>query len=240
MGEEDLCPWLPPWFEPLEMLANGHRLDRQQFGANGHGRKTLARRIADALMREPSLSSPERAIIEVGSWAGSHALHLAGQLWSANRIYCVDTWAGTPVKNGPDSTTAIASAIGPDQVYRVFLKNVREKLFNPIIPCRGSSKFWASVWPHPVAAIFIDADHSYAGVKEDLAGWWPHVRPGGLFCGHDYHLFPGVKQAVDEWVKAQGLGLIVEEQCWFVTKPAAGEIPHWHAMPEPHDHVYGE
>ena len=48
--------------------------------------------------------------------------------------------------------------------------------------------------------VFIDADHSYEAVKADLAAWWPRVKPGGLFCGHDYGKREyGVTQAVDEW-----------------------------------------
>lgn len=54
--------------------------------------------------------------------------------------------------------------------------------------------------------IFIDGDHSYEGVKEDLNNWWSKCNT--LFCGHDYMLTPttwngvvcGVKQAVDEFI----------------------------------------
>jgi len=54
--------------------------------------------------------------------------------------------------------------------------------------------------------IFIDGDHSYEGVKEDLNNWWNKCNT--LFCGHDYMLQPvkwngvecGVKTAVDEFV----------------------------------------
>ena len=55
--------------------------------------------------------------------------------------------------------------------------------------------------------IFIDGDHSYDGVNEDLNNWWPKCNT--LFCGHDYMLTKtiwngvacGVKQAVDEFVE---------------------------------------
>jgi predicted O-methyltransferase YrrM len=50
--------------------------------------------------------------------------------------------------------------------------------------------------------VFIDADHSYEGVKADIEAWDPKVREGGYVIGHDYD-FPKwwgkqVKQAVDE------------------------------------------
>jgi predicted O-methyltransferase YrrM len=46
--------------------------------------------------------------------------------------------------------------------------------------------------------VFIDADHSYAAVRKDIAAWRSKVRPGGWFGGHDYNRkFPGVIRAVD-------------------------------------------
>lgn len=47
--------------------------------------------------------------------------------------------------------------------------------------------------------VFVDADHHYEAVRSDIEHWWPKVRPGGWFGGHDYHeKFRGVIRAVDE------------------------------------------
>jgi hypothetical protein len=47
--------------------------------------------------------------------------------------------------------------------------------------------------------VFIDADHSYASVRDDIANWRGKVRAGGWIGGHDYNRkWPGVVQAVDE------------------------------------------
>lgn len=47
--------------------------------------------------------------------------------------------------------------------------------------------------------VFIDADHGYASVREDIQHWTPKVRTGGWLGGHDYNRkWPGVVQAVDE------------------------------------------
>ena len=50
-----------------------------------------------------------------------------------------------------------------------------------------------------VRFVFIDADHSYDAVLSDLKEWWPKLRKGGIFAGHDYGVkaWPGVKRAVD-------------------------------------------
>merc|ERR1740121_1526915 len=34
--------------------------------------------------------------------------------------------------------------------------------------------------------VYLDARHDLAGVVADIRAWWPKVRPGGVFAGHDY------------------------------------------------------
>lgn len=55
--------------------------------------------------------------------------------------------------------------------------------------------------------VYIDANHSYESVLEDLSVWVPKVKPGGIVSGHDYikrkgqdHMF-GVKQAINEYAE---------------------------------------
>ena len=68
--------------------------------------------------------------------------------------------------------------------------------------------------------VYIDADHRYKYIKEDLAAWYPKVKSGGIFAGHDYlnikvpHIVE-VKRAVDEFVEEKGLDLnVTEEPRW--------------------------
>lgn len=60
--------------------------------------------------------------------------------------------------------------------------------------------------------VFVDADHTYEGVRADIKAWWPKVRPGGILCGHDYGhprdrrgVF-GVSRAVDEFGQRHSMG----------------------------------
>jgi len=56
--------------------------------------------------------------------------------------------------------------------------------------------------PEQIDLVFIDANHEYLHVKQDILSWLPKVRSGGILAGHDYApeipMFSGVKQAVDE------------------------------------------
>jgi len=73
--------------------------------------------------------------------------------------------------------------------------------------------------------VYLDANHSYESVKEDLECWWPKVKPGGLFAGDDYGAFPdmpvdfghgrlnfSVKRAVDEWAMKNKRNISID---WF-------------------------
>jgi hypothetical protein len=65
---------------------------------------------------------------------------------------------------------------------------------------RTFSSAAARLWNETVDFVFIDARHTYDSVISDILDWMPHVRVGGLICGHDYlhpH-FPGVSKAVHD------------------------------------------
>ena len=45
--------------------------------------------------------------------------------------------------------------------------------------------------------VYVDANHGEAAVADDLARYWPKVRPGGVMAGHDYtKAHAGVARAV--------------------------------------------
>lgn len=77
--------------------------------------------------------------------------------------------------------------------------------------------------------VYIDANHSLASAREDIALWWPKVKAGGILAGHDYlaGVFHGteygVKQAVDEFAAAHGLTVNVTQEpdwpSWWLEKP---------------------
>ena len=73
--------------------------------------------------------------------------------------------------------------------------------------------------PDSVDLAFIDGDHRYEPVRDDLVAWWPKLRAGGIFCGDDY-LWPGVKKAVDD------LGVAVGKKVDLVAKPNTN-YPIW-------------
>lgn len=57
---------------------------------------------------------------------------------------------------------------------------------------------------------YIDANHTYESVAEDIRLYYPKVKKGGLLSGHDYD-FEDVKKAVDKFIKKQDLKLYIKD-----------------------------
>lgn len=164
----------------------------------GHETSEYDHETLDELAQTLVDSGRVTSAIEVGSWAGSTALTLVPHF---DTLYCVDTFEGNPGTH-LEENAEIMNEDGIEGVFRVFCHNMGAKLLYSIIPCVGKSTEWAAIWPFPVDLIFIDADHEYENVLADIKAWRPHVRAGGILCGHDYDdQFPGVVQAVEEEFK---------------------------------------
>ena len=135
-----------------------------------------------------------RVAIEVGCWAGATTYFLSDRFTT---VYAVDHWQGS------ERLTDIANNVGNEVVFETFCRNMGQRLISTVVPLRGLSMFWSSVWPECRKAdlVFIDASHDYASVKADIAAWWPHVKAGGILCGHDYNTHGGVQKAVDDFGK---------------------------------------
>lgn len=148
---------------------------------------------------------PKR-IIEVGSWKGASAVHMADLTRDLGTcIYCVDTWLG-----GVDHLLANDAGIKPaenhiqrldgyPQLYHQFLHNVRESGHGDrIFPLPQTSTNGARyLRAKGIAAelIYLDGSHEFEDVALDILMYLPLLAPGGVLLGDDWS-FPGVQKAV--------------------------------------------
>jgi len=138
----------------------------------------------------------DREVVEVGTWMGATAIRLAD---AGFLVHAIDHWRGSRSDYHIEVNWVIADELSPRTCFEIFARNVGSRLFRTIWPHVGSSATYATIWPRPVRLVFIDAAHDYESVRNDIESWWPHVLPGGVLCGHDFELFPGVNKAATEF-----------------------------------------
>jgi len=68
--------------------------------------------------------------------------------------------------------------------------------------------------------VFIDANHTYKYVKEDIESWYPKIKKGGMLAGHDWcDGFPGVEQAAKEYFQPLNKDIkLAHNTVWLVKK----------------------
>jgi hypothetical protein len=80
--------------------------------------------------------------------------------------------------------------------------------------------------------VYIDADHSYDFVMQDVILWGRKVRRGGILSGHDYYYDnekPGrrakVTQAINDYTRVHGIKFFITDEDHYVMK---GDVyPSW-------------
>lgn len=69
--------------------------------------------------------------------------------------------------------------------------------------------------------VFIDGLHTYDQVKIDCQNFYPKVKSGGLFAGHDYTIIDGVHHAVNEFRDCIDPSItigVTNHDVWYWTK----------------------
>lgn len=148
-------------------------------------------------------------IIEVGTWLGASAIHMAKvtkELSLGTKIYCVDTWLGAQEFWTWGSGTKerdLRLKNGYPQVYFDFISNVVQHGVQDIIVPVPNTSYVGSMILGSMGVkadlIYVDASHEYVDVKNDIASYLRLMNVGGVMFGDDMNNhWPGVKRAVAE------------------------------------------
>ena len=143
-------------------------------------------------------------VVELGAWTGLTTSYLAAACRARGKghVYAVDTFKGSHEvldhyisveRFGGDTLSAFRQRIAAAGVGGQI--DVLVGLTSEMVHAyRGVA----------IRVLFIDADHSYEGVRRDFELWSPLVAPGGLIIFHDYVGAPGVTKFVDAEVSSNG------------------------------------
>lgn len=79
---------------------------------------------------------------------------------------------------------------------------------NKVTFLRGlTSEMAPSIWDNSLSLVYVDADHSEAGVTADINNYWSKLISGGIMAFHDYENTwdYGVKAAVTKFASENNL-----------------------------------
>ena len=114
-------------------------------------------------------SCPEMNVLEVGVGEGGTTTCLLGMVMDlGGHIWGVDLWPDKEVWKKFVEATWSHMANGSLYLFRISSERAMKMFANEVF-----------------GLIFIDADHRYSYVKQDIIGWLPKVKEGGILCGHD-------------------------------------------------------
>jgi predicted O-methyltransferase YrrM len=147
--------------------------------------------------------------VEVGNWKGRSASYMGVEIINSGksiRFDCIDIFTMF------------------EGQYEEFVENIKplSGIINPIVG--SSNEIVHQYEDDSLDFVFIDANHNYEDVLEDLRNWLPKIKIGGVLAGHDYspdlpyeHSI-GVDKAVDDFF---GKDNVIQREVCFVYKKKA-------------------
>jgi len=125
---------------------------------------------------------------EIGVSKGQFSRRIC-QCLKGGKLFAIDAWLAYP------GYAERKGAIGQRTLDRHYAEALgRLAPFNCQVVRALSVEAAEQFAPASLDFVFIDGNHTFEYVVQDIATWEPKVRPGGMVCGHDY------------WNSAEGFG----------------------------------
>lgn len=133
--------------------------------------------------------------VEVGSWKGRSS-YVIGNVCKEKgaKLICIDTF------NGCESQKELFDEVRIVGINNFMDLNIRKNLAGlPVDYIIGNStEVYTQIGDNSASFVFIDGDHFNPVVKQDLDNFFPKVKKGGIFAGHDHISgFPDVVKEVN-------------------------------------------
>jgi hypothetical protein len=135
---------------------------------------------------------------EIGVAEGLFSADMLG--WGLNKLYCVDNWEHIPDTKGDGNNSQEWHVSNMTRAKERMQEWDKEGM---VVFLKGmSTEMCQQVPDNSLGLLYLDGDHSYDGVRNDLTHWFAKVAPRGIIAGHDY-LSPqyGVKEAVETFCR---------------------------------------
>ena len=171
-------------------------------------------------------------LVEVGCFVGKSTTFMLSEIGKSNKklnFYAVDGWDYRMDDEFKDTTEMpwgekyldFIERLGPDAFYNYFLNNIKYCPEAKFLTKSIKSCSWETAnqfTDNSCHFVFIDAGHSYESVIRDLTAWYPKVKSGGIFAGHDL-IGEGIQKALNEFCQKNGIKQIYQRNAsWLLYK----------------------
>ena len=160
-------------------------------------------------------------ILEIGTFKGKSTVGLAtiAQRYGLGPVVTVDPHTA-PAPTDPDLAGQASS-------WEAFTASVAAAGVADVVEAhRAYSRDVARGWNRPIRVLWVDGDHTYAGTREDVALFGPHLVPGAVLAMHDVlHVYEGpVRVFVEEVLASDAFGPagVCGSIGWAQFRPADG------------------
>lgn len=156
---------------------------------------------------------------ELGVWRAKTSEALLSNMPNLY-LTMVDRWA--PPEAGDSYATsgskmALCDINRFEEVYKEALSKIEQYADRCLVYRMTTTEAAKYVKDHSLDFVFIDADHSYEGVKQDILCWKDKVKEGGWLSGHDWGKLDkgNVEKAVREFFPIERIELDCNST-WFI------------------------
>jgi len=143
-------------------------------------KKTKVKLDRVGLFKEFSSKFPNGKGAEIGTFKGQFSKIML-ENWGGT-LYMVDVWRGL----GDEYIDSSNHHNFENGVYGEAMKNIEGKEDRAIM-IRATSEIASNIFENEsLDFVYIDANHAYDWVVQDIELWYPKVKKGGILWGHDY------------------------------------------------------
>jgi hypothetical protein len=175
-------------------------------------------------LKQNYLNSDNLNIAEIGVFCGDYSLDIR-ETYKNSNLFLIDFWQTegndffySEEHGVTENAYLIAKSRFENDKQSFLLKGRSEDM---------AKKFEDNFFDF----VYIDADHSYEGVKNDINIWIKKIKKGGILAGHDWDPNPemkkvekfGINKALTEYLNNDLTNLNITNESyfksWFIQKP---------------------
>lgn len=157
--------------------------------------------------------------VELGVWKGKSLSYFVVESMNrgkAGEIFAVDHWLGSEEhqKGGKVYDPIIDLK---DGLFEEFLRNISPVRDKIKVIRKPSLEAFKDFEDESLDSFFLDGSHDYDSAIKDMNAWFPKIKPGGIFAGHDFN-WRGVREALKSFTDKSKLNFSVMHRSWYIKK----------------------